>query len=165
MVYTLYRIQFSCIYELINQLKSTTLKMLMNHITIDHVTKIAKEKFSIPYLYPIQRFVIANILDEKNQIVIFPTGGGKSLCFQLPVFLLSGVSIIIVPLLSLMEDQVRKLKELNINTGVIKGGQTLKERNRIIQSLKQGKIKIVYITPEAAVSDKKQDLRNVRKSC
>ena len=126
----------------------------MDSTVTDSISKTAKEKFRVPSLYPIQRFVITNILEGKNQIVIFPTGGGKSLCFQLPVFFLSGVSLIIVPLLSLMEDQLRKLKELQIEVDVIRGGQTAGERNHILHNMKTGKVKIIYITPEAAISEK-----------
>ena len=122
---------------------------MMNTLNNDPIAEIAKEVFAIDYLYPIQRYVISNILENKNQIIIFPTGGGKSLCFQLPIYFLDGLTLVVVPLLSLMEDQLRRLGELNIEAAVIKGGQTSKERDDIIRRIKDGKIKIAYITPES----------------
>ncbi len=76
----------------------------------DPLIDLAQTRLGVSYLYPIQRFVISNTLEGKSQIVVLPTGAGKSLCFQLPSLLLPGATLVIVPLLSLMADQLRKLR-------------------------------------------------------
>jgi ATP-dependent DNA helicase RecQ len=121
----------------------------MLSVSEDPVAETGRKVFGIPNLYPIQRYVIANILEEKNQIVVFPTGGGKSLCFQLPAFFLRGLTVVVVPLLSLMEDQMRKLGEWGIPAAVIRGGQPEEERNGIMSGIRSGSIRIAYTTPES----------------
>lgn len=120
----------------------------------DPITLTAQNHFSVSYLYPIQRYTIANILDSIHQIVVLPTGSGKSLCFQLPSLLLPGVTLVIVPLLSLIQDQVRRLDEVNIKSGCIKGGQKEGERNKLLKDIRDGKTKVVFITPESLLSRK-----------
>jgi ATP-dependent DNA helicase RecQ len=124
------------------------------HHPEDPVATAAREYFSIPSLYPVQRYTISNILEGINQIVVLPTGSGKSLCFQLPSLLLPGVTFVIVPLLSLMEDQVRRLDKAGIQSGCIKGGQEEKERDRLMKEILAGKIRVVFITPESLLSKK-----------
>ena len=114
----------------------------------DPVARIAQREFSIPYLYPIQRFVIANILEGTNQLVVLPTGGGKSLCFQLPAGLLPGCTLVIMPLLSLIADQIRHLSKTGVNCESLRGGQTAEERSRIYRAALNGKVKIIFTTPE-----------------
>lgn len=117
-------------------------------MTEDPVAKIAEERFKVAYLYPIQRFVISNILDGRDQIVILPTGSGKSLCFWLPVELLPGVTLVITPLLALMKDQLRRLSELGVQAGCLMGGQSERQRRTLLEKAKEGELKIIYTTPE-----------------
>ena len=120
----------------------------------DPVAELARQIFSAPYLYPVQRYAIANILDGINQIVILPTGSGKSLCFQLPAVILNGLTLIVVPLLSLMADQMRRFEEREIPCCCLKGDQTEEERTGILEKLKSGSMKIVFTTPESLCSGK-----------
>jgi ATP-dependent DNA helicase RecQ len=106
------------------------------------------KNFSIPYLYPVQRYTISNILDGISQIVVMPTGAGKSLCFQLPSSLLSGLTLVIVPLLSLLQDQRRGLSERGIRSGALRGGQPASLRKQIMQAALNGDLKILFTTPE-----------------
>lgn len=78
----------------------------------------AARSFGISYIFPYQRLVISNVLDAEpeavtRQIVVLPTGAGKTLCFQLPARLLSGLTVVVYPLLSLMADQLRHFKKWN----------------------------------------------------
>ncbi|MBN2535137.1 MAG: ATP-dependent DNA helicase RecQ [Spirochaetales bacterium] len=120
----------------------------------DPITCAARKYFSISYLYPIQRYAVANILDNINQIVVLPTGSGKSLCFQLPALILPGVTLVILPLLSLMKDQMRRLDERSIGNGCIRGDQTDEERSLLVKQILDGSINIVFITPESLQSEK-----------
>lgn len=113
---------------------------------------MARERFAVTYLYPIQRFVISNILEGINQIVVLPTGSGKSLCFLLPSLVLKGMTLVVVPLLSLLQDQIKRLENINVRAGVIRGGQSPEERERIFAHLRKGGMGLLYATPEALLS-------------
>ncbi len=114
----------------------------------DPIAEIATERFKVRYLYPIQRYVISNILDGINQIVVLPTGAGKSLCYWLPLECTSGITLVISPLLALMKDQLRRLSNLGIEGGCLMGGQSGEERQTLFRDLRAGRLKIVFITPE-----------------
>lgn len=140
----------------------------------DPAAVAALNNFGIKYLYPWQRLVIANILDTqknstepaasaddekdtlKNQIVLLPTGAGKSLCFQIPALLLDGPSLIIYPLLALMSDQFRRMTEGGLNPVIFRGGQTISEREDNFQKLNQGS-KIIIANPEVLESKELTD--------
>ncbi len=122
----------------------------------DYLNQVAKEHFGIPYLFPYQRLAISNILDcaadpaENNpaQIVILPTGAGKSLCFMLPALLTKGITLIIFPLLSLMADQKRRLDSAGIPSLILRGGLTKEEKDKAFEQIKNGNVKIVIANPE-----------------
>ena len=127
-----------------------------NHEEKDYLNQVAKEHFGIPYLFPYQRLAISNILDcasdpvENNpaQIVILPTGAGKSLCFMLPALLTQGITLIIFPLLSLMADQKRRLDSAGIPSLILRGGLSKEEREQAFERVQKGKVKIVIANPE-----------------
>jgi len=128
--------------------------------TQNPISRIARERFGVEYLYPIQHFVIANILDGISQIVVLPTGGGKSLCFQLPSGLLPGLTLVAVPLLSLMGDQRRRLEEINIPAGILRGGQSREERRALYRKAAAGQVKIILVTPEVLIQLPRDPLFN-----
>ena len=101
----------------------------------DILTRTAAERFGLTYLFPYQRLVITNILRKAglfsreeaeeappNQVVLLPTGAGKSLCFMLPAALLPGLTIVVFPLLGLMADQLRRVEEAGMKGAMLKGG-------------------------------------------
>jgi ATP-dependent DNA helicase RecQ len=112
------------------------------------VTELASGRFGVPYLYPIQRFVIANTLESRSQIVVLPTGSGKSLCFQLPARLLGGATLVVVPLLALLEDQLERCRRMGLPAASIRGGQGADERAAILARAASGEISLLYATPE-----------------
>jgi ATP-dependent DNA helicase RecQ len=114
----------------------------------DPILEAARRHFAIPYLYPIQRFVISNTLEEKNQIVVLPTGAGKSLCYQLPARLGRGLTIVVVPLLSLLEDQLRRCRNAGLRARSVRGGQSRGERRGVIGEACSGQIDLLFVTPE-----------------
>ncbi len=134
----------------------------------DEITLAVRSAFGIRYLFPWQRIVIANIMDsaggllEKSQkdstddcafysgrqIVLLPTGAGKSLCFLAPALLLEGPTLVIYPLLALMADQERRMQEGNLVSITFRGGQTYEEREDSFKKLKSGKAKIILANPE-----------------
>ena len=143
-------------------------------ISDDFVTQTAFKNFGIKYLYPWQRLVVANILEayeyHKNmavyedigeaddsfckgrQIVLLPTGAGKSLCFQIPALLLDGPSLIIYPLLALMSDQQRRMEEGSLRSVTFRGGQTDEERAENFRKIREG-AQIILANPEVLQSE------------
>ncbi len=135
----------------------------LNEPLPDPILEAGERFFGIRYLFPYQRLAIHNILYScgyfgenteafGDQIVLLPTGAGKSLCFQLPAVLLPGLTLVVYPLLSLMADQYRRLEEAKVPAGILKGGQEREERESLFRSLKEGKIKILLTNPEALSS-------------
>jgi ATP-dependent DNA helicase RecQ len=114
----------------------------------DPITGAARRHFAIPYLYPIQRFVISNILEEKNQIVVLPTGAGKSLCYQLPARIGGGLTVVVVPLLSLLEDQLGRCRSAGLRAAALRGGQSAESRGRLVGQLRSGQVDLLFTTPE-----------------
>ena len=141
---------------------------------LDYVTQTAFDNFGIKYLYPWQRLVVANILEAyeyyKNpsdyedegeetdsfckgrQIVLLPTGAGKSLCFQIPALLLDGPSLIIYPLLALMSDQQRRMEEGSLRSVTFRGGQSEEERQENFRKIREG-AQIILANPEVLQSE------------
>lgn len=115
----------------------------------DPIVEAAQRHFHIPYLYPIQRFVISNTIEEKDQIVVLPTGAGKSLCYQLPARICSGITLVIVPLLSLLEEQLGRCREAGLKAHALRGGQSGKERSRVSSQARSGGIDVLFATPES----------------
>ena len=143
----------------------------------DLVAKTAFENFGIRYLYPWQRMVIANILEayefkdceeddfdsfcKGRQIVLLPTGAGKSLCFQIPALLLKGPTLVIYPLLALMADQQRRMQEGNLKSVMFRGGMTKSDYDLNFEKIREG-AKIIIANPEVLQNEKLiEDLKSV----
>lgn len=97
--------------------------------------------------------IISNILRRKDTLCIMPTGGGKSVCYQVPALILNGITLVISPLISLMKDQVDSINDIGINAAYINSTQSLEDINEIINSCYEGKIKLLYIAPERLESE------------
>ncbi|MEA2047957.1 MAG: DNA helicase RecQ [Campylobacterota bacterium] len=97
---------------------------------------------------PLQEEVVDAILEKQDVLMILPTGGGKSLCYQLPTLLMEGITIVVSPLLALMHDQVVALRENDITAAMLSSMQTLEESHEIETQLRAGEIKLLYVAPE-----------------
>jgi ATP-dependent DNA helicase RecQ len=120
---------------------------------LDPLLKVARERFGVSYLYPIQRFVVSNTLESRPQIVVLPTGSGKSLCFQLPALLLPGPTLVLMPLLSLLADQLRAMLEAGVPVGALRGGLSTEEKASLFEGIRSGRIRLVLATPEACLAE------------
>lgn len=108
-----------------------------------------------------QREIIEAILDGENVFAIFPTGHGKSLCYQLPALMLDGITVVITPLISLMKDQVDALRQQGIDTvSFINSTQTWDEYQNELARLRRNEIKLLYISPERLRSRRFLDILN-----
>ena len=97
---------------------------------------------------PLQEEVVDAILEKQDVLMILPTGGGKSLCYQLPTLLMEGITVVVSPLLALMHDQVVALKANGISAEMLSSMQDLEESQKIETRLRAGEIKLLYVAPE-----------------
>lgn len=110
--------------------------------------KVLKKYYGYDEFRPKQSQVINSILSKKDTLVLMPTGGGKSLCFQIPALMFKGLTIVISPLISLMQDQVDSLKANGIKAEYINSTQTPKTIEEIKTKIRNQEIKLLYIAPE-----------------
>lgn len=113
-----------------------------------------KKYFNIEEFREGQRKIIEDILEEKDSLAIMPTAGGKSICYQYPALKKDGLTLVISPLISLMEDQVKSMKENNLPAERLHGEMSGEESAEIMKKVLQGEIKILYISPERLISPK-----------
>jgi ATP-dependent DNA helicase RecQ len=113
-----------------------------------------------------QKEVIDNILLKKDSVVLMPTGGGKSVCYQVPALLLDGVAVVISPLIALMKDQVDALKQNNIPAAFLNSSLSSFEQRDVLQKLQANQLKLLYIAPERLVGEAQffQTLKHVNVS-
>ncbi|WP_340820322.1 DNA helicase RecQ [Methanolobus sp. WCC4] len=100
---------------------------------------------------PLQEDIINDVLNDRDTFVLMPTGGGKSLCYQLPALLKDGITVVVSPLISLMKDQVDSLRENGVDAAYLNSTLKPAESKRIYEELKRGEIKILYVAPERLV--------------
>ncbi len=105
-----------------------------------------------------QRAIIAAALAGRDALVLMPTGGGKSLCYQIPALLRSGVGLVVSPLIALMEDQVGALRELGIAAAYLNSTLSRAEQQAVIGDLRSGKLKLLYVAPERLLQPETQSL-------
>jgi len=113
---------------------------------------LLKSVFGFDAFRPGQEEIVAAVTSGENTLAIMPTGGGKSLCFQLPALLRDGVTVVISPLIALMRDQVRALKAAGVEAGALTSGNTEEETEEVFSALNEGRLKLLYIAPERLAS-------------
>lgn len=109
---------------------------------------ILKRYWHHDHFRPLQEDIVQSVLDGHDTLALLPTGGGKSVCFQVPALLLEGVCIVITPLIALMKDQVEQLKKRGILAVAIHSGMTRKEIDVTLSNAMFGAIKFLYVSPE-----------------
>jgi len=95
-----------------------------------------------------QEKIIHSAVEGNDLLVLMPTGGGKSLCYQIPALIRSGMGIVISPLIALMQDQVSALQQLGIKASYLNSTLTLEESREVIQQIRSGELDLLYIAPE-----------------
>ena len=115
-------------------------------------TDLLASVFGFPDFRPGQEEIVDAVLAGENTLAIMPTGGGKSLCFQLPALCRPGVTVVISPLIALMRDQVRALREAGVEAGALTSGNTDEETEAVFAALNEGRLKLLYMAPERLAS-------------
>ncbi|MFD2518687.1 DNA helicase RecQ [Salinimicrobium flavum] len=108
-----------------------------------------KDYFGYESFRPLQRQIIDSVFEGKDNLVIMPTGGGKSICFQLPAILLPGITLVISPLIALMKDQVDGLTANGIPAAFLNSSQSEKAQQEIFSRISRNEIKLLYVAPES----------------
>ena len=117
---------------------------------------LLRDIFGFDEFRPGQREIIDAVSSKKNVLAIMPTGGGKSLCFQLPALMSEGLTVVISPLIALMRDQVRGLQAAGVAAGALTSGNTEDEIDSVFSEIHAGKLKILYVAPERLASSAMQ---------
>ena len=115
--------------------------------------EILKDVFGYARFRGHQEAIIESINSGNDTLVLMPTGGGKSLCYQIPALMASGLTLVVSPLIALMKDQVEALKQHGIGAAFINSTQGSREQEAILQQVDQGGIKLLYVAPERLFSD------------
>ena len=121
-------------------------------MNMDNAQEVLKRYFGYDSFRLSQSQVIERTLEKKSSLVIMPTGGGKSLCYQLPAILFEGLTIVVSPLIALMQDQVSALEANGINAKALNSACTSEQEHVIRHQASSGDLKLLYVSPERAVS-------------
>ncbi|MCE6969804.1 DNA helicase RecQ [Cereibacter sphaeroides] len=114
--------------------------------------ELLHQVFGFPDFRPGQEEIVEAVRAGRNTLAIMPTGGGKSLCYQLPALCREGVTLVVSPLIALMRDQVRSLREAGVEAGALTSGNTDTETEEVFRALDDGRIRLLYMAPERLAS-------------
>lgn len=123
----------------------------------DSKLAVLKSRFGYDDFLPLQSEIIDNVLTSRDALVLMPTGGGKSLCYQLPALLLSGTTLVVSPLIALMKDQVDALAETGIPAAYLNSSMSPSEARRAETQVQAGRVKLLYVAPERLASRRFRD--------
>ena len=119
---------------------------------------VLKTRFGYNEFRPMQKEVIASVLSGRDTLAVMPTGGGKSLCYQIPALLFSGITLVVSPLISLMQDQVASLVGNGVSALFLNSSLEWDEYLDAVQRIKSGSVKLVYLSPEALAAERTQSI-------
>ena len=127
-------------------------------MTLPHALAALKKYFGYDQFRPLQADIIQTVYDGRDALVLMPTGGGKSVCFQIPAITLDGVAVVVSPLIALMKDQVEGLSANGIPAAFINSSLNSEQQRNVESALLAGYIKLLYVSPEKLVSQSFQPL-------
>lgn len=119
---------------------------------MEQAQRLLASVFGFDDFRPGQADIVQSVIDGKNTLAIMPTGGGKSLCYQLPALMGDGVTLVVSPLIALMRDQVRALKEAGVCAGALTSANTEDENDAVLSALNAGDLRLLYMAPERLAS-------------
>lgn len=128
---------------------------------IKNMLQTLKKNFGYDSFRPLQKDVIEQVLNKKDSLVLMPTGGGKSICYQLPAIMMQGTAIVVSPLISLMKDQVESLQANGIAARAMNSNNNETENLNLRRECIQGKVKLLYISPERLLLEMNYLLKDI----
>jgi len=120
---------------------------------VDRVIEILKRHWGYEMFLPLQREAIESVVADRDSVVVLPTGGGKSVCYQVPAVRLPGMAVVVSPLISLMKDQVDALVDCGVAADCLNSSQTGAEQDDVVARLRAGDVKVLYVSPERLMMD------------
>lgn len=127
-------------------------------MNIDRAREILKSQFGYDSFRMNQHRAIETVLAKKDCVVLMPTGGGKSLCYQIPAIMFDGLTVVISPLIALMKDQVDALRQNGVEAAFLNSTQTTQQQVEIFRAVRSGYLKLLYIAPERLIQSGDQFL-------
>ncbi|MGI9239993.1 MAG: RecQ family ATP-dependent DNA helicase, partial [Verrucomicrobiales bacterium] len=126
----------------------------MSEIELEAARGVLRERFRLEGFRPGQEAIVAALLAGRSALAVFPTGGGKSLCYQLPALLLDGLTLVVSPLIALMKDQVDGMQNLGIPAARLDSTMGAEEQAAVLSEMRAGQVKLLYVAPERLANRK-----------
>ena len=130
--------------------------------------EVLKEVFGYDTFRPMQNEVITNVLNGKDTLAVMPTGGGKSICYEVPALIFDGLTVVISPLIALMQDQVNQLETYGVDAVLLNSSLSREQYIYNYERVREGLVKLLYISPESVNSERIRELlhdENIKLSC
>ena len=127
-------------------------------VSIQTVQEYVQSQWGFSSFRPLQQEAIELVLSGRDSVVVLPTGGGKSLCFQAPACVLDGLAVVVSPLISLMKDQVDALRAMGVAASVYNSTLLHSERDAVIEAIRSDALKLLYLAPESLLNEHMLDL-------
>jgi ATP-dependent DNA helicase RecQ len=139
--------------EALAGIKKKALAGPQNSVSLQAVQEIVCRQWGFSSFRPLQQEAIENVLAGRDSVVVLPTGGGKSLCFQAPACAMDGLAVVVSPLISLMKDQVDALRTNGVATAFYNSSLSSAERNTVIEAVRTDALKLLYLAPEGLLTE------------
>jgi ATP-dependent DNA helicase RecQ len=121
---------------------------------VEQLSPILRKVWGFGDFRPLQAEAMQAVIDHRDSVVVLPTGGGKSLCFQAPALAMEGLAVVVSPLISLMKDQVDALADNGVPAACVNSAQSLDERRRAAEEIRAGRLKLLYLSPEKLMTER-----------
>jgi ATP-dependent DNA helicase RecQ len=120
---------------------------------VQHLREILRKYWGYDEFRPLQREAIEAVAGGRDSLVVLPTGGGKSLCFQVPALAMPGLAVVVSPLISLMKDQVDSLIDCGVPAACVNSSLDFDQRRRVADEIRSGRLKLLYLSPERLMTE------------
>ena len=129
----------------------------MSTTALPQAEKVLRDVWGYDSFRPLQEKSIRCVLDRRDSLTVLPTGGGKSICFQVPALCLDGMAVVVSPLISLMKDQVDALQACGVAAAFVNSSQSMEEKRVVAEQMRAGTLKLLYVAPERLLTDRMLD--------